>query len=197
MSDFVNCELITSHRLSEHSGIPNDTAPGGSTQQTPTTSCTPKVVPKGWLGLFWTHSLLSNSTWQRTRRDVQRMRRHGVWSCHIGKWWTRPRRQTNPVARSRRCRVKSQPLWKRVVPMDNCEEELLGGLERRGAVKIRMSPLRRLVGRRAPSVLSILRRGTISECCPVKASIGSTRDVSTRGYWSFRVHARCAVRVSG
>ena len=35
-----------------------------------------------------------------------------------------------------------------------------------------------------------------SECCHAKASTGSTRPVSIRGFWSFRARVRCVVRVS-
>jgi len=80
--------------------------------------------------------------------------------------------------------------------MANSREQSSREVEHKRAAKIQMSPLKLLVERRAPSVSSISRRETISGCYPVKVNIGSTKPVSTHGYWSFRVHAHCAVRVS-
>jgi hypothetical protein len=74
-----------------------------------------------------------------------------------------------------------------------------GVLRRNGTQASRQNPdvtPKLLAGRRAPSASSILRRGMISGCCHAKVNIGSTKPVSTRGYWSSRVHARCAARVS-
>ena len=80
--------------------------------------------------------------------------------------------------------------------MANYREQFLGETGHKRAAKIRMSPLKLSVERRVLFASSISRRGTTSGCCHVRVNIGSTKPVSTRGYWNSRVHVHCAARVS-
>jgi hypothetical protein len=80
--------------------------------------------------------------------------------------------------------------------MANSREQFFQEVGHKRAAKIQMSPLRPSVERRAPSASSISRREMTSGSYPVKVNIGSTKPASTRGYWSSRVRARCAARVS-
>ena len=84
----------------------------------------------------------------------------------------------------------------RAVPMAQYKERLLREVGPKQAAKIQMSPPKLSVERRAPSASLISRRGMTSGCYPVKANIDSIKPALTHGYWSSRVHVRCAARVS-
>jgi hypothetical protein len=194
--------LMMSFRQSEHSGTLNDMALEVSTQPTLTIPCIPKVVLRVWPEPSWIRSLSSSSTEQKARHGLRKMWKCGVGSLQIGKWWIRRSHQTNPMAPNGMWRVKCHPVGttrqpkKREVLMANYGEQPYREVGHKRAVKTQMSPLKPSVERHAPSASSISRRGTTSGCYLVKASTGSIKLVSTRGYWSSRVHARCAARVS-
>jgi len=63
------------------------------------------------------------------------------------------------------------------------------------AAKIQMLPPKPLAGRHVPFASWISRRGMTYGCYLVKVNTGSTKPVSTRGYWSYRARVHCAAKV--